>query len=100
MKPPRLGFQAVIKSAASAASPRTKNPRKNREKIEEQLSFLALLAANLTALEQKRHSMREVRFFFFTIPRERSISPLADLGGSSVATQSEILTICWPLAQR
>ena len=31
-QPPWRDFQAVIKSAASAASPRTKNPRKSREK--------------------------------------------------------------------
>ena len=44
-QPPWLGFQAVIKSAASAASlgPR-KNPktsRKNREKMNEKLPFWA-----------------------------------------------------------
>ena len=38
---PRLDFQAVIKWAASAASPRNKNPRKNNEKIDEKLSFRA-----------------------------------------------------------
>ena len=34
-----MDFQAVIKSAASAASPRTKNPRKNKTKHTENQSF-------------------------------------------------------------
>ena len=33
------GFQAVIQSAASAAFLRTKNPRKDREKIHEKIDF-------------------------------------------------------------
>ena len=39
----KLNFQAVIKSAASAASLGTKHPRKNRSKIDEKIAFLGLL---------------------------------------------------------
>ena len=41
-KSEKLNFQAVIQSAASAASPGTKNPQKNHEKMKEKSHFGAL----------------------------------------------------------
>ena len=53
-QPPWLGFQAVIKSAASAASPRTKNPRKNNEKMEGKLHVWAFYIGNPGLIQKSK----------------------------------------------